>query len=306
MKRLVIVDAFDLLHRAYHALPTTLKNKKGELINAVYGFTSILLSLIDELKPDFLIVATELKGPTFREAEFAAYKATRVTDEEKEKEFLVQVPKVEKILSAFGIPYLYAQGFEADDVIGTLVNQTTKQPLEVVVVSNDQDLLQLVSPGVRVYLPKKGKKSTQIFDEKKVKEVYGFSPSQMVDFKALRGDPSDNIPGVFGIGEKTAVALLKEFGTVENVYANLGKVSPRVAKKLAEGAEPAVLSKKLATIVTSAPVKLDWESCRFREVNKKKGIKVLKEFGFKSLVKRLEKKEDRGEGKEKSGQLAFL
>jgi len=274
------------VHRAYHAIPQTFTNSQGEPTNAVYGFASMLLKVIDNLKPDYLAVAFDMRGPTFRHEEYEGYKKGRP---EMDEALVSQLPKVRQIVQGLDVPAFEAQGFEGEDVIASLNRQAGEQhpELETVIVTGDMDLLQLVDKDTRIYSPKKGLSQPVLYDEGKVQEKYGLKSEQVIDFKALRGDPSDRIPGVRGIGEKTAVELLGTFGTLEKIYQNLDQVRPAVAKKLREGRELAFLSQKLATIVDNAPVELDLEKCRFREVDKAAAARVLKDFGFKSLVKRV-------------------
>ncbi len=306
--KLVIIDAFDLLHRAYYVIPKTLTNKKGQSINAAYGFTLMLISLLDKLKPEYIVVAMEGGTPTFRVEEFKAYKATRKVDLEKDKAFAEQIPIVKEVLEAFEIPYLFFPGFEADDIIGTIAQkqlearsvkqelgnnlQASNFKLQTVVVTNDQDMLQLVDEDTSVFMPAKGKdRPDATFTPELVEKKYGFKPKQMVDFKALRGDPSDNIPGVFGIGEKKATELVRQFGSLEEIYKNISLLDKKTAGLLAEGKEDATMSRYLATIREDAPIDFSLEKCRFREVDKVHAAEKIKELGFKSLARRLVGKE---------------
>ena len=206
MKRLVLIDGHAILHRAYHAFPSTLKTRKGELVNAVYGFSRMLLTVLEDLKPQYLVVAFDLPQPTFRHQEYVGYQIQRP---EMDKELFGQIERVYQIVKALNIPIFTAPGFEADDVIGTLAKQAKN--LEVMIVTGDRDIMQLVNKKVKVYSPRKGFAEPEIFDEKKVKEFLGITPQQVIDYKALTGDPSDNYPGVSGIGPKTAVKLLSRF-----------------------------------------------------------------------------------------------
>jgi len=210
-KRLVLIDANSLIYRAYHALPP-LTTKKAEPVNAVYGFLLVFLKAIREFQPDFIAACFDSPGPTFRHKKFKEYKAKRPPIP---KDLVSQIPKVKEVLSAFGVPIFEKKGFEADDLIGA-ISKITPPDTEVIILSGDMDILQLINSRTRVFLLKRGIKNTHLYDQNMVKEEYGISPSQIVDFKALRGDPSDNIPGVAGIGEKTAIDLLKRFGNLEN------------------------------------------------------------------------------------------
>ncbi len=297
MKRFVLIDGHSLLFRAYHALPKTFTNKDGQPVNAVYGFMSMLTRVVTDLKPDFLAVAFDEKGPTLRHAELVTYKEGRP---EMDDELREQLPMVREMLQSFGVPVSSVEGYEGEDIIATAVakikNQSSKikdkEEMEFYIVSGDRDVIQLINKEVKVYSPKKSLSEPVIYDENNAQEVFGVEPSQIPDYKGLRGDPSDRIPGVFGIGEKTAVSLIGEFGSVENLYQHIGEVrskfGEKVEKKLAEGAEQAVLSKKLATITDNAPVGIDLDECRYVnfETNDK-GLKYLSSLGFKSLIKRL-------------------
>lgn len=214
--KFIIIDGNALLHRAWHALPP-LFTKKGELINVVYGFTMIFLRVLKELKPTHFVVTFDKKAPTFRHEIFKEYKAQRIKQSD---EFYNQIPRVKELLEAFNIPIFEKEGYEADDLIGTIATQLTiiNPLIEIIIVTGDLDLLQLIDKNINVCTLKKGITETIIYDEKAVKERYGLEPKQMIDFKALRGDPSDNILGVKGIGEKTATDLLKNFGTLEKIY----------------------------------------------------------------------------------------
>ncbi len=293
MKRLILIDANALIHRSFHALPP-LATKKGELVNAVYGFTAIILKVIKELKPDYIATAFDLPKPTFRHLEFEDYKATRPKTPE---ELTSQFPLVKKIVKAFNIPIFEKEGYEADDIIGTIAEKVSKEKenLEVIIVTGDLDTLQLVNKKIKVYTLKKGITDTVIYDEQAVKQRYGFGPKQLVDYKGLKGDPSDNIPGVAGIGDKTATKLVKEFGSVENLYKSIeeGKTSlpEKLKEKLLQGKEIALFSKKLATIQKDVPLGFDLEKCRLEDYDKEKVIKLLKELEFRSLINRLPQSE---------------
>lgn len=287
---LVLIDGNSLLHRAYHALPKVFTNSAGQPTGAVYGFASMLLKVIEDLRPDYLAVAFDEKGPTFRHAQYVDYKKGRP---EMDSELVAQVPLVRQLLTELQVPFFSLQGYEGDDIIASL-NQQAGLPatpkhsyLKTYIVTGDLDMLQLVDQDTFVYAPKKGISETITYDPQVVKETQGLNPWQITDYKGLRGDASDRIPGVKGIGEKTARALLQKFNTLEEIYQNLGEVEPAVAKKLAEDAEAAALSKKLATVAPDAPITLELDQCRFRAKDKVKMAEVLRSFGFKSLAKRL-------------------
>lgn len=282
-KTLVLLDGNALIHRAYHALPP-LTTKNGELVNAAYGFTMTLLSVLEKFKPEYIAASFDLAGPTFRHKQFAEYKATRVKAPD---DLYAQIPRVKEIVSAFNIPIFEKEGYEADDCVGTLARQAEKQNVETIIVTGDSDILQLVTPRVKVFTLRKGIKDTVLYDEKAVEEKYGFKPAQLPDYKGLAGDASDNIPGVAGIGSKTATSLLQSFGTLENIYTHLGEVKESVRKKLETDKEKALLSKELGKIDTAAPMTLDLPACVSRDFDRGVVTKLFQELGFYSLIKRL-------------------
>ena len=284
-KKFIIIDGNSLLHRAWHALPP-LTTKTGEITNAVYGFTMILLRVLKDLKPDYLAVAFDSRGPTFRHQEFKEYKAQRIKQPD---EFYQQFPRVKEILENFGIKYLEVPGYEADDIIASLKLKTQSLKLKTIVVSGDLDLLQLVDKQTEVYTLKKGITEVAIYDEKAVKERYGLKPEQMIDFKALRGDPSDNILGVKGIGEKTALELIKKFGSLENLYQNLdqAEIKDRVKTILKEQKENAFFSKKLVTIKKNVPLKVNLDDLKMTQPDKEKIINLFQKLEFHSLLSRV-------------------
>ena len=288
-EKLLVIDGNSLLHRAWHALPPSLTTKDGIVINAVYGFVSLLLKALRELSPDFVVVAFDRKEPTFRHKAYEAYKATR---EKQPEELYAQLPILKSVLETMGISFLEKAGFEADDIIGTVVAHS-KGALKII-MTGDLDILQLVDSETKVYTPKKGISDITVYDESAVRDRYGLTPEQMIDFKALRGDPSDNIPGVRGIGEKTATILLSQFGTLDNIYRALEtndprmeKVSVRVRELLSAGKEQAFLSKKLVTLVLDVPVVVSLEKLRLKPFNRPEIQKLFQELGFKSLLERL-------------------
>jgi len=279
---LVLIDGHALIYRAYHAFPVTLQTSKGELTNAVYGFTSILLNTIKALNPKYMVVAFDKKGPTFRHKKFKEYKAHR---KKPDKEMLKQIPRIKQVVKALNLPIFEERGFEADDVIGTLAK---KSKVKVIIVTGDQDALQLVNNNVKVWMPPRGRfVPARMYDGSGVEEKLGIKPSQVVDYKALVGDPSDNIPGVVGIGPLTARKLLGEYKTFEEVYKNINRINPKVSKKLVDQRKMAVLSQELAQIHTNAPVKLDLKCCLLNDYNKDETLKLFTELEFKSLIKRL-------------------
>jgi len=296
MKKLVLIDGHAIFHRAYHALPP-LTTSKGELVNAVFGFTSMLLRAIDDIKPDYIVVTFDTADPTFRHQEYTGYKAQRSAAPEEMHE---QMPRVKEVVSALNIPIFELSGYEADDIIGTLTRQATENQsetrlakgggipdLEVIIVTGDRDTLQLVGPRVKIYTPGKSFSDVVYFDETSVKDKYGVNPRKLIDIKALAGDASDNIPGVRGIGEVGAKKLVAEFGSIEEIYKNLDKIPQRISKLLAEDAESAVMSKKLGTIDLEAPIKLDLTKCVVHDYDKEAAVKLFEELQFKTLIAKL-------------------
>jgi DNA polymerase-1 len=290
-EKLIIIDGNALIHRAFHALPP-LTAKDGVLVNAVYGFALILLKIYKDLKPDYLVLTLDKAKKTFRHEEYAEYKATRVKQPD---ELYAQIPLVKELASAFNIPIFEKDGYEADDLIGTINQEskkTKKQEIKTVIVTGDLDALQLVDDETEVFTLKKGITDTVTYDAAAVKERYGLEPEQMIDFKALRGDASDNIPGVKGIGEKTAVELLQEFGTLENLYQQSKKttkqqnkkIKPRVRELLLEHEKEAFLSKKLATIVIDVPVDFDLNLAEVKGFDRQAVFELFQRLGFKSLL----------------------
>lgn len=258
-------------------------------MHAVYGFTTILLRILRELKPDYIAAAYDLPGSTFRHVASERYKATRP---ETPGDLASQFDRVKEVLKAFDIPVFEKEGYEADDILGTMVKKLEKiKNIEIVIVTGDMDVLQLVRPGVSVYAMRKGVSDMVVYDTAAVQERYGFSPKQMIDFKALKGDASDNIAGVRGIGEKTAVTLIQTFGSVEEIYKQIKKgtmkVSASVSQKLREGEEDAILSKQLATIHTLVPIDFSLEDIRYHTEHPEKIQALFQQFGFLGLLKRL-------------------
>lgn len=302
LKKLVLIDGNALVHRAFHALPP-LTSPHGVMTNAVYGFFSVLLKMLKELKPEYVAATFDLAGPTFRHEEFAEYKEHRVKAPD---ELYAQIPIVKELLGAFGIPIFEKQSYEADDVIGSLAEQAKKRKnLQVVIMTGDLDTLQLVDKDrVVVFTLKKGVTDTVLYDEKGVRERYGFDPEFIPDFKGLRGDPSDNIPGVPGIGEKTASALIQSFGSLEQLYKGISnfqfpiskkqreKLKPplteKLIQKLLEHREVAFFSKKLATIICSIEVDFTLVRAAWQDHLDRKALEdQLKSLSLYNIVKRL-------------------
>jgi DNA polymerase-1 len=295
-KRLVLLDSHAIIHRGYHALPD-LTSEKGEPTGALYGLSSMLMKIIVDLKPDYMIACYDLPKPTIRHEAFEGYKGTR---EKSDEALVLQIKRSRDVFAAFAIPTIEREGFEADDLLGTLA-QLAKQhdDVEVVIASGDHDTLQLVDgKKVQVYTLKKGLNDTILYDEQAVIERYGFKPEFLPDYKGLRGDPSDNIKGVKGIGEKTATTLIKTFGTLENMYRALKKdesafklpgITPRIIGLLKDQEEDAMFSKMLALIRLDAPIAFHPSEKLYRDtVSYKKVQELFDELSFRSLRSRLQ------------------
>lgn len=306
-KRLVLLDAHAILHRAYHALPD-FSTASGEPTGALYGLSSMLIKIIEDLKPDYIAACYDVKGPTYRHEAFAGYKAQR---KKTDDDLITQINRSRDIFTVLDIPIYDKQGFEADDILGTIVEQLTdksqalnrkpqsKSDLEIIIASGDMDTMQLISgERVQVYTLKKGIKDTIMYDEKAVNERFGFGPELIPDYKGLRGDPSDNIPGIKGIGEKTATTLITAFGTIENMYKELDNdaakfakagLSPRIIELLKGNKEEAEFSKMLATIRRDAPIEFKLPEKTFREsLDMKKVGALWNQLEFRTLSQRLE------------------
>ncbi len=285
MKKLILIDGNAIIHRAFHALPP-FKTSNGELVNAIYGFSSMLLNILNTQKPDYIAVSFDLKGKTFRHEQYEDYKATRVKAPD---ELYEQIPRIREIVESFRIPIYEVEGYEADDVLGTLAAQASeKDELVSYIVTGDMDTLQLIDKNVKVLAPHKGFSGSIIYNDEKVREKYGLEPAQIADMKGLQGDASDNIKGVKGIGKITAQKLLQKYGTIENIYDHLDEIKGSVHDKLKADRENAYFSKKLATIFKKVPVKLDLHSCQTHEYDKEKVLKLFSELEFKSLIKKLD------------------
>src|SRR6187431_1779316 len=243
----MLLDGNGLIYRGYFALPP-LTTSKGELVNAVFGFCSIVLRGIQDLKPDYVAVAFDLQGPTFRHEQYAEYKATR---QRMPDDLRDQFPKVREVVKALRIPVYELPGYEADDVIGTITQQLDgNDNLETTIVTVDLDMLQLVTPRTRLMTTRSGVENTVIYDVARIDERFGLRPDQMIDYKALKGDPTDNIPGVPGVGEKTAAKLIGQYEHLEGLFERIDEVKPdKLREKLIENREAVFLGKDLTTIV---------------------------------------------------------
>jgi len=284
-EKLLIIDGNALIHRSFHALPPTMITKDGRMVNAVYGFATVLLKAIREFNPDFIALTLDKKGPTFRHEKFKEYKAKRVSAPD---DLYEQIPLVKDLAKSFDIPIYEEKGFEADDLIGTIAKEVDGN-IEKIIVTGDMDTLQLVGNNTKVYTMSRGLSDSVLYDEKTVIDKYGLKPEQMIDYKALRGDPSDNIPGVKGIGEKTAVELLQNFKTLDGVYKNLEseKIKDRIKGLLEEHKDDAYMSRDLATIKRDVKIKFSLDDAKFGNFDTEKVTKFLSDLEFKSLLPRV-------------------
>jgi DNA polymerase-1 len=282
--KLILLDSHALIHRAYHAIDARLTSPKGEPTNATYGFTTTLLKVLNDTTPDYIAAAFDV-GRTFRNDLYAQYKAQRAA---LPSDLAVQLARARDVVEVLGIPAFGVEGYEADDVLGTLARQASERGIDVVIVTGDTDTFQLIDPKVRVLTFSRQFGEMVLYDEAAIQARYGLSPRQLIDFKALKGDPSDNIPGVAGIGEKTATKLLQQYGSLENIYAHLDELDPRLRAKLEAGREQAEQGKKLVTIVTDVPIQLDLDACRLGQIDRARVAALFRELGFRaSLLERL-------------------
>ena len=284
-EKIVLIDGHSILNRAFYGVPD-LTNSEGLHTNAVYGFLNILFKILSEENPQYLAVAFDLKAPTFRHKMYQDYKGTRKPMPEQLHE---QVPVMKEVLRAMGVPLLMLEGYEADDLLGTVAKRMEKKGLEVSVVSGDRDLLQLATEHIQIRIPKTKRGGTEIEDyhAKEVQEKYQVTPLQIIELKALMGDSADNIPGLPGVGEKTATRLIVEYGTVENAYAHVDEIKPAKAKNaFLEHYDMAVLSKKLATIDTDSPVSFSLEDARLTSLYTPEAFALFKKLEFKNMLNR--------------------
>lgn len=298
--KLLLVDGSALLHRAYHAYPP-LTTRTGEVVGAVYGVASILITALEAVVPTHVVVAWDLPRPTFRHEKYVGYKAQRP---KADTEMVEQIPRVKEVIAAMGVVQIEQEGYEADDIIGTLatkfeIRNSKSETGNVVILTGDQDTMQLVNESVRVLTPAKGSNPPVLYGVDEVWNKYGVKPDQMVDYKALVGDTSDNIPGVAGIGPKTASNLIKMFGTLDRIYRDIKEVQTHfgdlVAKKLADGKESAYMSQDLSRIVTDMKLAASDEEIEYKGLQREELKVELEDLGFKSLIKRIwgEEKKDK-------------
>ena len=282
---LLLFDGNALVHRAFHALPPLTQPKTGELVNAVYGFASTLLKVFADFRPTHWAVAFDRPAPTFRHEMFGEYKAQRPATPEELKS---QIKKVHQLVEAFHIPVFEIDGFEADDVLGTLSKQADEQGIETIIVTGDNDMLQAVLPRVKALAPRRTFTDTVLYNEEAVEQKYGIKPEQLPDLKALAGDVSDNIPGLPGVGEKTATKLLQQYGSLQGIYDHIEDITPsKLQDTLREYRAQSFQSKELATIVKDVPLKLDLKTCQVSHYDRNEVARLFQELEFINLLPRL-------------------
>lgn len=285
-KRFIVIDGNHLIHRAFYAIQNPLKTSSGEQTNAIYGFASMLLNIIEAEKPDYIAVTFDEKAPTFRHEEHAEYKATR---KKAPDELYAQIPRIREMVKQFNIPIFVKEGFEADDLMGTLAKTAQKEGIDTYIVTGDMDALQLVNHHVFVVFPHKGYREPYIFTTEKVRKKYGINPDQVVDYKALMGDTSDNIKGVDGIGPVGATKLLNQYNDLDGIYEHLDEITGGIHDKLADGKEDAYFAQRMARIVTDVPCDYKKEDTAFDKLDFLGLNKFFDELEMKSLQRRLKK-----------------
>lgn len=284
MKKFIIIDGQGLLYRTFYALPR-LTTSYGQIINAVYGFTIILVKLIEEEKPDYIMVAFDTSKPTFRHKEFEDYKIHR---KKMPDELMTQIPLVEEIIRNYNISICSKEGYEADDIIGTMVKKAEKRNYNTLIVTGDKDIFQLISPFTKVMTTIKGITEVKVYDKESIRDKYGVKPDKIVDIIALKGDSSDNIPGVPGIGEKTAINLIKKYGNINNLFDDIDKISKKsLREQLIKYKEQVLMSKKLATIITNVPIDYNFDDFKVKSPNYGKLLKIFNKLEFKNLAKKI-------------------
>lgn len=283
MNKLILIDGNSIIYRAFFAMPP-LTNSSGLHTNAVYGFTNMFLRLIQEEKPSHILVAFDAGKQTFRHDTYQEYKGGR---DKTPSELSEQFPLLRQLLESFGVAWFELNGYEADDIIGTLSKQGEEEGFDVLVVTGDKDLLQVVSDKVSVALTRKGISEVDKYDPAQLNEKYGLKPLQIIDLKGLMGDPSDNIPGIPGVGEKTALKLLHQFGSVEGVLSNTAEIKGKMKEKIEAHAKDAEMSKQLATIFREVPIDRSWEDMSYTGVKKNTAAPMLQKLEFKSILERM-------------------
>ena len=286
-EKIVLIDGHSILNRAFYGMPM-LTNSEGLHTNAVYGFLNIMFKILEEEKPEYLAVAFDVKAPTFRHEIFKEYKGTR---KPMPMELHEQVPILKELLHSMNILTLEKAGLEADDILGTISKRSEEKGLKVAVISGDRDLLQLATDNVMIRIPKTKKGGTEVenYNAKDVLEKYRVTPKEFIDLKALMGDTSDNIPGIPGVGEKTATNIIVEYKSIENAYANVENIKPNKAKEsLRDNYEQACLSKVLATINVDADIDFELESAKILDMFNEESYKIFKRLEFKNHMSRFD------------------
>jgi len=285
MEKLLILDSNSILHRAFHALPP-LTTKKGEIVNALYGFLLVLFKAIREIQPNFICACFDFPAKTFRHEKFKEYKAKRPPIP---KDLIFQIEKTKEALNLLSIPFFEKEGFEADDLISTISKLAKDKVSKIFILSGDFDILQLIDKKTRVYILGRGIKKSTIFEREKVFEKFGVFPEQLPDFKALVGDPSDNIPGIPGIGKKRAAEILRKYESLENLYDKIKRerMEKEIRETLIKNKEKVLLSKDLIKLRSDLEIDFDLEKCQFGKFDQKKFEEFLKKYQFSSLLKRV-------------------
>src|SRR5665648_361134 len=287
MKRLAVIDGKSVFYRGYYAMPN-LSTADGTPTGGVFGFASLAIELIKKLEPDYVAVAWDKKGTNIRKRReiYPEYKAGR---KKAPDYFYAQLPMLFELLEAFGWPLYELDDYEADDILGAFAEQATAKGIETCLLTSDLDALQLISPTTKVFALKNGLSNLEEFDVAYFEKKYGIDVEQFLDLKSLKGDSSDNLPGVPGIGEKTGIQLLQDYKTLDNIYAHLADIKPTTAKKLEAGKELAYMSKEVGRIWTDAPVELNWDEADINDIDLTKVAEILKRLEFTSLIRRLPK-----------------
>ena len=285
MKRLAIIDGKSVFYRGYYAMPG-LSTKDGTPTGGVFGFVSLAIELIKKLEPDYVAVAWDKKGTNIRKRReiYPEYKAGR---KKAPDDFYEQIPILEELLQAFGWPMYEIDDYEADDIMATFAREAEEKGVETCLITSDLDALQVISPMTRVYAMKNGLSNIQEFTQEYFEEKYNLKTSQFLDLKSLMGDSSDNLPGVPGVGRKTATTLLQKYGDLDNIYAHVEEINGAVGRKLAEGRDSAYLTKQVARLWFDVPIKLDWDIADVNDCDFEAVAEILRRLEFRSLIRRL-------------------
>ena len=292
MDKLLVIDGNSIINRAFYGIMGNkmLMLEDGTYTNAVYGFLSILFKELEDLKPNYLAIAFDLKAPTKRHILYSEYKATR---HGMPNELAAQMPILKDVLKSMNIEIIEKEGFEADDILGTLAKWGKENSLEVTILTGDRDSFQLIEENIKVRIPrtKAGKTETEDYTPEKIKEEYGLEPLDLIEVKGLMGDSSDNIPGVPGVGEKTALSLIQKYKTIDNVYENIEEQKGKLTEILAENKELAYFSRTLGTIDINAPIEKDLSKIQIQEWNKEEVLNIFKKLKFNRFIERFNLKE---------------